>query len=89
MAKANHTLPVAPVAARRGVLLGALMTLAGKTATAVVPPSDTVQSVDVAAAALGAALGRLHSGEWRVTVNHELGFVLITQHRGQTAGGAQ
>jgi hypothetical protein len=91
MAKAYPTSNAAPIAARRGVLLGALMTLAGsKTATAVVPPSDTVQSVDAAASALSAAIGRLHGGVWRITVNHDQGFILIVQNRGaRVAGGAQ
>ncbi len=85
MAKANHTPLVTPVAARRGVLLGALMSLAGsKTTVAAAPAPDTVQSVDAAADALTASLTRLHGGKWSTTVNHELGFVLIMMK-----GGAQ
>lgn len=64
-----------PSAARRGVLLGALMALAAPKATMAEPA--TVERVDAAAKALTDALAELHGGKWNVTVNHKLQFVLI------------
>lgn len=76
MAKANHTLPVTPLpAARRGVLLGALVAL---TVSKCAPAAAVTRGrVGEAADALTAALAELHGGKWAVTVNHELQFVLI------------
>lgn len=87
MAKAIHTLPVPPRAARRGVLFGALMALAGPKVVAAAP-SDTVQSVNAAADQLTASLARLHGGEWKATVDHEHGFVLIVPHKSTSGGDA-
>lgn len=79
MAKANHTPPVTPLpAARRGVLLGALLSLAAPKAAPAAPvPPATRERVDAAADALTVSLAELHGGKWKVTVNHELQFVLI------------
>lgn len=69
-----------PSAARRGVLLGALLSLAApKTATATqaAPAAATRERVDAAADALTTSLTELHGGKWAVTVNHDLKFVLI------------
>lgn len=79
MAKANHTPTVTkPMAVRRGVLLGAFLSLAAsKTAPAVPVPPATRERVDAAADTLTASLKDLHGGRWAVTVNHELRFVLI------------
>lgn len=87
MANADHTPTlIKPTAARRGVLLGALMALAGTKAVAAATP-DTVDSVDAAAKSLTAALGRLHGGKWHVTVDHTHRFVLIVESVGK--GGAK
>lgn len=76
MAKANHTPPVTPLpAARRGVLLGALMAL---TVSKCAPAAAvTRERVAEAADALTAALAELHGGKWHVTVDHDSQFVLI------------
>lgn len=76
MAKAKHTLPVPlPSAARRGLLLGALVALAAPKAAPAAPAS--VERVKAAADALTAALADLHGGQWKATVDHVNGFVLI------------
>lgn len=63
---------------RRGVLLGALLSLAApKTVPAAPVPPATRERVDATADALTASLKELHGGKWAVTVNHELQFVLI------------
>ena len=54
MAKANHTPPFTPVAARRGLLLGALFALATPKGTTAAP--SAVARVDAAAADLADAL---------------------------------
>lgn len=76
MAKANHTPPVTPLpAARRSILLGALMALSVfKCAPAA---AVTRERVAEAADALTAALAELHGGKWHVTVDHDSQFVLI------------
>lgn len=74
MSRSPQKLP----AARRGVLLGALMSLAApKAVTAAPVPPASRERVDAAANALTASLSELHGGKWAVTVNHELQFVLI------------
>lgn len=67
----------APSAARRGVLLGALMSLAVPKAAPAAPA--TRERIGSAATALTAALSELHGGEWSVTVDHEHRFVLILE----------
>lgn len=85
MAKANFTPLHESVAARRGLLLGALASLALPNVAPASPPS--VERVSAAADALTAALADLHGGQWKATVDHANGFVLIT---GRTIdGGAQ
>ncbi len=75
MDKANSTPLPEPVAARRGLLLGALASLA---IPKVAPASHaSVEHVNAAADALTAALADLHGGEWKATVDHANGFVLI------------
>lgn len=70
--------PGKPTAARRGVLLGALLSLtAPKAAPATPVAAATRERVDAAADALTACLAELHGGKWKVTVNHDLQFVLI------------
>jgi len=76
MAKANHAPTVTkPTAARRGLLLGALVALAAPKAAPAAPAS--VERVKAAADALTAALADLHGGQWKATVDHVNGFVLI------------
>jgi hypothetical protein len=75
MAKANSTLLPEPVAARRGLLLGALFALATPKGTTAAP--SAVARVDAAAADLADALGQLHGGRWSITVDHAHGFALI------------
>lgn len=76
MAKASHTPPVTPVAARRGLLFGALAALATPKGTTAAP--SAVASIDAAAADLADALGNMHgNGVWHVTVDHAHGFALI------------
>lgn len=89
MANTKSTQPVtSPSAARRGVLLGALMALAAPKAATAAPA--TVERVDAAAKALTAGLAELHGGDdWRTVVNHEHGFVLIFSVPGSTDGGTQ
>lgn len=80
MAKANHTPSVTSLpAARRRILLGALVALAAPKAAAAEPTAR----VDDAAKSLAAALGELHGEHWTVTVDHAHGFVLMLR------GGAQ
>lgn len=82
MAMANHTPPVTPLpAARRSILLGALMALAAPKAATAEPA--TVERIDTAAEALADALGGLHGERWSVKVDHDNGFVLMLR------GGAQ
>jgi len=80
MAKANHTPPVTNrAAARRGILLGALVALvAPKSAKA--GPSKRAEE---AAETLANALGELHGENWTVTVDHEHGFVLMLRGSAQ------
>lgn len=74
MAKANHTPPVTPLsAARRSVLLGALLALAAPKAAMAGPE----KRAEEAAKTLAAALGELHDEQWTVTVDHAHGFVLM------------
>lgn len=74
MAKANHTPTlIKPMAARRGVLLGALMALAAPKAATAGPE----RRAEDAAKTLAAALGELHGEQWTVTVDHAHGFVLM------------
>ena len=76
MAKANPTLLPESVAARRGLLLGALAALATPKGTTAAP--SAVARVDAAAAELVDALGHMHgNGQWKATVDHANGFVLI------------
>ncbi len=76
MAKANSTLLPEPVAARRGLLLGALLAFATPKGTTAAP--SAVARVDAAAAELADALGNMHgNGPWHVTVDHTHGFALI------------
>lgn len=77
MAKANSTLLPEPVAARRGLLLGAIMALAAPRASRALP--SHVDRVDAAAAELADALGNMHGGHWSVTVDHQHRFVLIVE----------
>jgi len=76
MAKANHTPTVTkPTAARRSVLLGALMALAAPKAATAAPA--TVERIDAAAQTLADALRGLHGERWSVKVDHDNGFVLM------------
>ncbi len=76
MAKGNHTPPVTtPSAARRGVLLGALMALAAPKAATAEPA--TAERIDAAAKTLADALRGLHGERWSVKVDHDNGFVLM------------
>lgn len=76
MAKANHTPPVTPLpAARRSILLGALMALVAPKAATAEPA--TVERIDAAAQTLAGALGSLHGERWSVKVDHANGFVLM------------
>lgn len=76
MAKANHTPPVIPlVAARRGILLGALMALAAPKALRAEPV--TAECIDAAAKTLAEALASLHGERWSVKVEHDNGLVLM------------
>lgn len=86
MAKANHTPPVTPLpAARRSILLGAIMSLAAYKSASAAPAS--VERVAAAADALTAALADLHGGQWKAHVDHDNGFVLISGRA--IDGGAQ
>lgn len=75
MAKANPTLLPESVAARRGLLLGALAALATPKGTTAAP--SAVARIHAAAAELVDALGHMHGGQWSATVDHANGFVLI------------
>lgn len=75
MAMANFTPLHETVAARRGLLLGALASLALPKVAPASPAS--VERVNAAADALTAALADLQGGEWKATVDHASGFVLI------------
>lgn len=75
MAKANPTLLPESVAARRGLLLGALASLAIPKVAPAAPAS--VERVNAAAEALTAAIADLHGGQWSATVDHAHRFVLI------------
>ncbi len=82
MAKATHTPPVPQGSARRGVLLGAIMSLAAYKSAPAAPAS--VERVAAAADALTGALADLHGGQWKAHVDHDNGFVLIS---GRTIDG--
>lgn len=84
MAKANSTLLPAPVAARRGLLLGAFASLAIPKVAPAAPAS--IERVKAAADALTTALAELHGGNWSATIDHANGFVLILA---PSNGGAQ
>lgn len=76
MAKTKYTPPVtSPSAARRGVLLGALMALAAPKAATAEP--NALQRIASAANALTDALGRMDGRDWSATVDPENGFVLM------------
>lgn len=53
-------------------------------AVGAVPASDTKAAIAKKAAEIANAMARIHGGDWRPTVDHERGFVVVARLPGPT-----